>query len=235
MVAADTIRSRPIDSGLKIPTRECYMIRTALLLLVFTGTALSAELRPAPAPTEYDIQYTDLGRTSYEEFTLPKPGDRGEWRAGNILPEQPIGTQKSDVSLSGMTGVVTHDCSNREFKCLYGAFHVFAVPRSGLVDASTYAIAGAEFHVVQCLRTIGKHCQVALLSSQCLYQFGDDACRSDVESGYSVRGPVMYFTFNEDIGVTSYGFAPGILNTADAQFAAAGKLILSGNIGLLLK
>jgi hypothetical protein len=207
------------------------MVRTALLLLLLSGTAMPAEV--TPERPEYTIQYTDLGRTSYEEFTMPKHGDRGEWRAANILPGRPIGTQKSDVSMLGMTGVVTHDCSNKEFRCLYGAFHVFAVPRSGLGETSNYSVAGAVFHVDQCLRAIGKRCQVALLSSQCLYQFREDACRSDAESKQGVPGPVMYFIFNEDFGVTSYGFARGILNSADDRFAVAGKLVLKGDMGLL--
>lgn len=221
----------PVKFVVMIPTRESYMAWTILLLFVFAVTATSADA--ASANNQLSIRYTDLGRTSFEEFTMPRNGDRGEWSAGNILPARPVGTQKTDVSMLGVTGVVTHNCSDTEFRCLYGAFHVFAVPRIGLAKASTYSVAGAVFHVDQCLRAIGERCQVALLSSQCLHQVGEDICRPAAGNEQSLPGPVMYFIFNEDFGVTSYGFATDILNAADDRIAVASKLMLQGDRGLL--
>ena len=46
-------------------------------------------------------------------------------------------------------------------------------------------------------------------------------------------GPVVYFIYNEDFGVTAYGVANQPVSTKDERLSVASQMILEGQRGLL--
>jgi hypothetical protein len=153
----------------------------------------------------------------------------------HTFPKRPSSEQKRSLSLAEIASEPMHICSDAKYRCVYGLFRVFAVPRKGLTKVSTYSAGGAEFRIQRCLRAAGEHCQVALISSDCQEHSGTDGCQQ-VEGGRqrsSAPGPVLYFIYNEDFGVISYGSVEEPLQTQSSQTAAASKWILHGARGLL--
>jgi hypothetical protein len=173
--------------------------------------------------------YENVGRTFRESFV----GDA--WRAGKIKPRLPLEAQAQNPLWGEATFVALYNCSNSDYKCVYGSFRVFAVPRARLSPKLTYELAGSIFRVESCLRGDAKVCQVALISSDCNEQFGTDGCRS-VSGGRKLSknsGPVLYFIYNEDLGVTAYGSQDQRATGVSEALLAARDMILQGTRGLL--
>lgn len=181
-------------------------------------------------------EYVNPGRTFFERIvTLPETGEIF-WQGGNVYPKQPTSSQKEDLSLVEIISEPVHSCSDAMYRCIYAVFRVFAVPRAGLTSTSEYSIGGAEFRVEYCLRGDDNRCQVALISSDCQQHSGTDACEQ-VAGGRqrsAAPGPVLYFIYNDDFGVTSYGSVKEPLQTESAKIAASSKWILMTDKGLLV-
>ncbi len=178
----------------------------------------------------------DPARTAYESF-VPDSRDRGmlQWVGGDITPKHPTTTEKKDVFFDEFTSGELRDCSDSRYRCLYGLYRVFAVPREGLKPQSTYRVDGAVFRVEKCLRGDERRCQAALISSDCQSKLAPDRCAesSGDDGNGAARGPVGYFIFNEDFGITSYGALKQRGPTEEARMSAALDLVLRGEKGLL--
>jgi hypothetical protein len=111
-----------------------------------------------------------------------------------------------------------------------------AVP-ARLTPASAYTVKGTLFTVDSCLRPDEDRCRVALISGDCqsVKQVGDMLECAPLVPG-AAAGPfathVVYFVFNEDYGVTSFGIADGKLSGPDRELKAR-EMVLQGDRGLL--
>ncbi len=195
-------------------------------LFLTTAVASSAE-QPAHPPQQV-VRYENAGRTSYFEFS------EGFRTHGNIRPQNPNPAQKREFDES--LGYPLYDCSDSSYQCLRSWFSVFAIPRRHLSSGMRYAVDGAQLKVEQCLRGSNEHCQVALISSDCQVIVGTDACKHG-ERNSSESGPITYFIFNEDYGVTAFGtggeWPKSPTERLSVASAVATQNILQGRIGLL--
>jgi hypothetical protein len=175
------------------------------------------------APPE-EVIYENGARTSRETFSS------GTHVSGEILPRKRSDSQKRDVFFGEKLGVASNDCSDREYRCLSVQLRVYAVPGVGLSPGATYETAGAKFRVEDCLRVDGRLCQVALISSIRPVRPGE---------GYEqwfpkgVQSPDVYFIYNEDFGVTSFGMTFNPAQSAADRMVAATDKILQCKVGLL--
>ncbi len=198
----------------------------------FLCTAFSCAVIPAPTgigDTAQETRYENAVRTYYERFSS------GRWQGAQIAPRSPLESEKR--RLLEKVSVDVHDCSNEQYKCIFGSYRVFAVPRGKLSPSAAYVTAGSAFHVEECFRGDATTCQVALISSDCQQHSGIDACM-EADGGRTRSpnpGPVLYFIFNTDFGVTAYGSVASPAQTADERRTAAVQMILQGRQGLLSK
>src|SRR5258708_27200045 len=93
------------------------------------------------AGTSKDVLYKDPARTSFEKFSTDS------WEGGNLAPKQQLKSQTDDILFDETTDVRLHDCSIATYRCLFGAFRVFALPRNRLTPDATYVVAGSVFKV----------------------------------------------------------------------------------------
>jgi len=93
------------------------------------------------------IYYRDEARTFYERFVRDARTGIVRWEGGNIRSSRNTAEQKQDALFDEFTGALLHDCSDAQYRCVYGIYRVFAVPREGLTPQSTYRAGGALFHV----------------------------------------------------------------------------------------
>lgn len=177
-----------------------------------------------------EVLYKNPSRTFYEKFSTKS------WIGGNIIPKRLLISQEKDVFFDESTGTRLHDCSDGQYRCIVGLSRVFAVPRARLSPTATYLAGGAVFKVEECLRGNASICQVALISSDCR-QVSDEACEEVVggRARSANPGPIIYFIYNEDFGVTAYGSAKAALQTLDERRACAAQMILQGQTGLLAR
>ena len=203
--------------------RSTPVIVSLGVLWMFLASAESS------AGTSKAILYKDPARTSFEKFSTDS------WEGGNLVPKKPLKSQKDDILFDETTGVRLHDCSDTTYRCLFGSFRVFALPRNRLTPDATYVVGGSVFKVEECLRGDTRICQAALISSHCQRELGVDACEPVTldRANSGEPGPVVYFIYNEDHGITSYGTAKKSPETRDAKLAIATQMILQGNVGIL--
>ena len=158
----------------------------------------------------------------------------GNLLAGPIVSKRPVASQ-TDVFRGEALGAPAEDCSDAAYRCFKSGFQAFAVPRNHLSPTARYSIAGTAFRVVQCLRGDRTVCQIAVIEADCqtrnvqkhicgLYS-GDPNKNPD-------QGPVTYFIYNEDFGVTSIGIAGEKKRDAEAT-SAAKVYVLQGGVGFL--
>lgn len=176
---------------------------------------------------DHEVRYEDAARTQYERFHA------GVWSTAEIAPRLPSETQRRHVV--EVLSVDLHDCSDAQYRCVFGAYRVFAVPRETLLRNATYVVAGSTLHVEECFRGAGTTCQVALISSDCQERLALGVCKAVVggRSKSNDLGPVLYFIYNEDFGVTAYGSSLDPLPSTEEMRVAASQSILKGNTGLL--
>jgi hypothetical protein len=154
--------------------------------------------------------------------------------AGPIISKRPVASQ-TDVFRGEALGAPAEDCSNAAYRCIKSGFQAFAVPRNDLPSTARYSIAGTAFRVVKCLRADRTVCQVAVIEADCQTRnLKKHICElySGGPNKNPDRGPVTYFIYNEDFGVTSIGIAGEKKRDAEATLAAK-VYVLQGNIGLL--
>jgi hypothetical protein len=128
------------------------------------------------------------------------------------------------------------DCSTQAYRCIAMGRTALAVPPE-LTSTSVYTAKGTVFTVENCLRGEEDHCQVALISGDCqsVKPVGGALECAPLARGQT-KGPfatqIVYFIYNEDYGVTSFGIAETKL-TGDARDAKARDMILQGARGFL--
>jgi hypothetical protein len=111
---------------------------------------------------------------------------------------------------------------------------VFAIPRERLSPKAEYSVAGALLKVEDCLVGDESVCQVALVSADCQRMSGE-YCET-VPGGRAKSddpGPILYFIYNEDVGVTAYGVARQPAMTKGERLNISSQMILQGPKGLL--
>lgn len=204
------------------------------LALSIVGPQASAR----QAPDTSGVYYSDSGRTIYESL-VPDPESKESWwwLNGNVAPLRPITKEQKDLFFDEFLSNPAHDCSNTEYLCISFVYRVFSVPRAGLTSRSIYSAGGASLRVERCLRGTAKHCQVALVSSDCKMEVPPDRCTAveEAQTKSNAAGQVLYFIYNEDYGVTAYGTAEKPVKSAEAGLHVAAEMVLLGNRGLLGK
>jgi hypothetical protein len=157
------------------------------------------------------------------------------WVGGNIVPKKLLKSQAKDILFDETTGVRLHDCSDATYRCIFGSFRVFALPRNRLSPGAVYTVGGSAFKVEKCFRGDLRTCQAALISSNCQKRLGADACQP-ITAGLGDNGesgPTVYFIYNEDHGITAYGTVKEVPKTRDEKIAIATQMLLQGEFGIL--
>ena len=202
----------------------------ASLGLALCGISTASAANKTPKRNgESGIRYVDPERTYFERFSNVANGGNGLWAGAPLASKQRL-NMHPEVLMSDL-----HDCSDEMYRCVYGQYRVFAVPRDPLMENSTYVSGGAFFRVEKCFRSVNDRCQVALISSDCQSEIKPDQC-AVVPTGRPQNhsaGRVGYFIFNEDYGITSYGSVEEPASSPELKMAAALDFILQGDTGLL--
>jgi hypothetical protein len=194
---------------------------------VFVAIALSGATAIA-TPKDREILYENSARTAYERFS----GD--DMTGGELTPKRSLPFQANNALSGEEVGHIVRNCSTTQYRCVSVWLRVFAVPKARLSPAEEYSVAGAVLKVEDCLRGDATICQVALISADCEMML-DESCQK-VAGGREKSGkpgPVVYFIYNEDVGVTAYGVADQPVNAKDERLSVASQMILQGQKGLL--
>ena len=207
---------------------------------ILLSAALASLAMAAPLSTQIralnGVTYTNSENTSYERFVFDDRRGVLLWQGGRIQPKHKLFGRKELVFLeAGM--VELKDCSDSGFRCLFGAYRVFAVPQLGLSKNSEYSFGGARFRVEACLSGSDEHCSSALVSSACDGLAAPDKCvELPAKSIPSVEvGRTGYFIYEEGKGITSYGLAKGRIDLQEQKLATARQLLLRSKTGLLFQ
>ncbi len=160
----------------------------------------------------------------------------GYLEVGAILPNKPLGDQKSEFT--EFLGSPTRDCSDAHYRCVAADQNVLAIPRKQLSLAMTYTVVGTIFTVEECIRGVGNKCQVALIKGDCQFvQLAENlrecAPYPDGRAKSPQQGGVYYFIYNEDYGITSLGIVDDEVHSKSEMMAVAKTYVLQGNVGLL--
>jgi hypothetical protein len=208
----------------------------AALVALATSTVCNlAWAADAPSDSK-PILYTDPGRTSFERFEQDEKNKQVVlWVGGNFTPKHRSTTREQDALYDEFSSVPLDDCSDEKFKCVYGLYRVFAVPRSGLAPSSVYSVGGADFRVEQCLKAKGDHCKVALIRSECQSKGEPSRCVpvSGGRAASPAPGPILFFVFTDDVGITGYGSIDEPADEKKDPVTIAGKMHLRSRKGLL--
>jgi hypothetical protein len=211
---------------------KSFLVSSTLVLAILLPLdSIPDAAKSSGFSTDAVARYENLART-YEVVFAGGYGTGGE-----ILALRPTSEQKR--AFREKLGYAVHGCSDANFRCIAYLYSVFAVPRQPLSPGMTYTAGGAQLRVEECIRGSGESCQVALISSDCQIAMKSGRCQLMPNGGSkdSVPGPVTYFVFNEDIGITAFGKAGGWITSPDERLQTAKdvvtQLILQGKVGLL--
>ena len=194
-----------------------------LAVLLCTSACVHA---PAAVPHSH-VRYESITRTGYYSF------EDGTGTFGLI---QPATASSSQLPVfSDDLGKPIYDCSNSEYLCLRTWFRVFAVPHRSISGELGFTVGGAQIRVEQCIRESDRGCQVAVLRADCELMIGLDECGAYAggREKSPAPGPVTYFVYNEDYGITAFGTSSVIAEDPQQQLMIATQLVLQGSVGLL--
>jgi hypothetical protein len=210
------------------------MLAVAIEIAAFC--VVTAALASESAPKLKPILYTNDKRTSYERFVQDdKDKSKVWWEGGNFAPKHRSTPRQQDFFYDEYTSAPLNDCSDEKFRCVYGIYRVFALPRQGLGSSSAYSVGGADFHVEKCIRGGEERCKVALIRSECQSKVEPDRCVA-VTGGRANSpspGPIVYFLFSEDVGITAYGSVDEPADAERVPLTVAQKMLLRSSKGLL--
>jgi len=221
------------------------LARAGFALLAVTLTACST---PAPMPaaittvleTPASATYPGIGATYWNaertDYYLYR-SSIAEYHY--VYPKAPVRGQTFDVDTwDQWPNAVVKDCSDTIYRCVMLDWQAFAVPRAPLKPDDRYVVHGNDFRVVDCVRGFRGVCQVALIRAACYVNAERHGCApTKAEESHGVSSWILYFIYNEDCGVTSYGIAPmreGEAPKSEAREKAMGYT-LAGDNGLLKK
>ncbi len=207
------------------------MTRVVRLFCLVAGTFVCSMMEvvsSAATPKDRVILYEDSARTGYEKFSDTS------MEGAVVRPKRPLSAQSVDTLFGEQVGHIVRNCSTAQYRCISVWSRIFAVPRNRLAPAETYSVAGASLKVEDCLRGDASVCQVAVISADC-QQMSGEVCE-EVKGGRgesSKPGPILYFIYNEDVGVTAYGVTDKPAKTKNQRLDVASQMILQGQKGLL--
>ena len=215
-----------------------YAIPWGALLFAALSAANASEIAsglPNKSPPEtYDgigAVYTTADRIEQFRFAKYEAEYRYVPSAGSAH-EPTIGITAYDTPPTS----TVKSCSDASFRCVAIGTEAFAVPRRHLTPSDKYVAYGNSFSVAKCLRGYGNVCQVALIKAECYYNRIKKGCAPTAaeRTGDDASG-LLYFIYNEDFGVTAYGFAPltGEPASTDEMLAKAKSRLLIGDHGVL--
>jgi hypothetical protein len=198
--------------------------------LSWLATAQGASTGPSTGAT--DIAYENPERTFRNVIT------ETTWTVGPIVAATPLQSQAGSNPFTESIWHPVVDCSDPMYRCVQSWSRTIAIPRAGLKSGLKYEKDGVLFDVETCLRGDVDRCQVALVSAKCEGRSGDGTCshsRSTHKEKPARFEYVMYFLYNEDVGVTAMGIGNQVASTLSAKRAVATQSVLVGVRGLLGK
>jgi hypothetical protein len=199
---------------------------------MWASTVVFAELGGAgtatASPKDRVIVYEDSARMAYEKYS------DSSMRGASTTPMRQLPSQTKDTLFGEELGHSVSNCSTAKFRCVSVWSRVFAVPLDRLSPTAAYSVAGALLKVEDCLRGDVNVCQVAIVSADC-QRIAVESCESVTggRESSSKPGPIVYFIYNEDHGVTAYGVSDKPAKTKDERLGIASQMILQGQTGLL--
>lgn len=126
-------------------------------------------------------------------------------------------------------------CDTREYTCVRTNTLAIAAPRDRRLR--DFALAGTAFELKSCYRHQGSACVAGLMEADCQEVVTSESCRL-VEGGRERAkwpGPVTYYVYDADVGVTSVGFARAKAGNLEEMEKVGREFVLSGSAALLAK
>lgn len=129
-------------------------------------------------------------------------------------------------------------CTDIEYFCIEQNQNIIAIPRGDITISTKYIIKGTIFTVRECLRSVGDRCQIAIIQGDCNYVRLAEGLRECAvlpggRSESTQEGPVYYYIFNEDYGITAFGSGGGEDLTSNEKMAVRARTyVLQGKVGL---
>jgi hypothetical protein len=183
--------------------------------------------------TRDSIVYFDVGRTYKTEIT------NSVYTSGAISVRRIPPFEKATPYPMDSTSEVVVDCSDRQFLCTRIGTDVFAVPRAGL-GLAEYEAQGVHYRVEKCILGDKSGCAIALISATCeslseVSLEGKQHCERSIQIPGTTGNVayVIYFVFNEDVGVTAIGYSKSLQESETEQMAALSQSILISEHGIL--
>lgn len=211
-------------------------VMLAVAIEIAASCVATAVLRAEALQKLKPILYTNEKRTSYERF-VQDDKDRNAvwWEGGNFAPKHRSTPRQQNFFYDEYTSAPLKDCSDEKFRCVYGIYRVFAVPRQGLGSSSAYSVGGADLRVEKCVKGGAERCKVALIRSECQSKVEPDQCVAVTgeHANSPAPGPIVYFLFSEDVGITAYGSVDEPADAERGPLTVARKMLLRSSKGLL--
>ena len=202
--------------------------KSLICCLLWAATSHTASAKSSEGTI--DIVYENPERTSRNSIS------ETTWTVGAIVATTPLSTQAASNPFTEAIGHPVVNCSDATYRCVQSWSRTIAVPRAGLKPGAKYEKDGVLFDVETCLRGDTERCQVALVSAKCESRTGEGICSisHSTRKGKPARFEyVMYFFYNDDVGVTAMGIADRVASTIQAKRAVAVQSVLVGTRGLL--
>lgn len=219
--------------GPKMPliVQPCFRsLRCACALIAAIAiSACASSVAPVQQMRYVDVSHTFVSIMERSEFVSRSISNSAE---GEL----------TSADSGGWEGYIEYvvGCSDQVFRCTRIGTNVFAVPKDG-ISSEAYSASGMRFRVEKCLREAEGRCVVALLSGTCerfseVSESGEQLCElrsTDDRSGAESVAYVLYFIFNQDVGVTAFGRAPSHQASEAAQFEVLTQSVLASDYGIL--
>lgn len=218
---------------------RCHLARSARFVVALLILCGSAEAPASGVETRESIAdkrstYMNVWHT-YQMIREGPHWTMHRLSASSVLGDDVDGDSGWEILTSSAV-----DCSDDRVTCVTSDFYVFAVPKSGL-DQQPFEARGVRFRVEKCIRDSSTRCSVALLSGTC-DQFSEVSEDDEVhclaaqpklgERSMDVAY-VLYFVYNQNVGVTAFGIAPRPLASEAEQLSVVTQAVLASESGLL--
>jgi len=208
--------------------KQIMLITGFIFLVWLTAVGSVCVATPHRHELQGTFRYLNAERTTF--FVV----SGGYSRVGPILPKRPS-REVTNIFSDEILGTFADDCSNSDYHCVRTGHYVFSVPEKGLEPYLKYTFGGTNFAVLSCIRNSGSRCQVAVIEADCQQVALPEGCKT-VPGGRARApnpGPIAYLIFNEDFGITSFGFAEEATSNHTLIERISREYSLQGDVGLL--
>lgn len=213
-------------------TRGALRVAAALASISCVG-ACAIESQAPESPDATKSTYVDVWHTFQSTVHSYRPTLDDSIRVSEELGGASASGWEVDRALAV-------DCSDTKVRCIADSALALAVPESGL-DRQTYEARGVRFKVEKCRRGDPDHCSVALVSGTCdqISDVSPDDAVQCLSNPSMSSAPitdvafVVYFVYNEGVGVTAFGIAREPLASEADQLAIVTQSVLTSGPGLL--